>query len=412
MALNTVLVTLAGISLAAELAVVTNPSIGNEFGVPKLESALSMSTSQTDSKLSVQFHSAKVSEVLAWLQSHGFNFVVNDGDIANSKTVTLNISNQSVGSVADAVANALGGHWERSNGIHVYKRGTSSMNWMKVPTEGSVIWGNTTPNISQLPDKDVEKLFGPDFDKKIQNQFGPDFQKKMQNQFGPDFQKKMQDQFGPEFQKKMQNQFGPDFQKKMQDQFGPEFQKKMQNQFGPEFQKKMQDQFGPDFQKNFHGKLDKDQERKLEDQFGPKFQKQMEEQFGPKFQKQMEDQFGPKFQKQMEEMGERIQKEMEKNKSQGKDWSNNLKNRTDTFIQVNPGRSKKNEFSHTSSLGHFDANRFLNSLSPSEKDEQRKQGYVWYNDLSREQKTMFDQFDGKFDIDLKVNGEEIRVRRN
>jgi len=439
MALNTVLVTLAGISLAADLAVVTSPSLDSRLGVPKLESALLVPTSQKDSKVSVQFHSARVSEVLNWLQSHGFNFVVNDGDIQRSKTVTINVTNQSVGSVADAIANALGGHWDTANGIHIYKTGTTSMNWMKVPSEGAFIFSDSIPGMSPGQKLDVEKLqgqFGPDFQKKIQDQFGPEFQKKMQEQFGPDFQKKIQDQFGPEFQKKMQEQFGPDFQKKMAEQFGPDFQKKIQDQFGPEFQKKMQaesgkdldkkfkDQFGPEFEKRieeqFGPKFQKQMEdqfgpefqKKIEDQFGPKFQKQMEDQFGPEFQKKIEEQFGPKFQKQMEDMSAQLQKELEKNKALQGNSSDSFSNRSKLFIQSDSKSNHKNKGDNTLASDRFDATRFLNSLTSDEKDQQRKQGYIWYLDLTREQKMMFSQFDGKFDIDLKINGEEVRVRRN
>ena len=415
MALNTVLVTLAGISLAADLAVVTSPSLDSRLGVPKLESALLVPTSQKDSKVSVQFHSARVSEVLNWLQSHGFNFVVNDGDIQRSKTVTINVTNQSVGSVADAIANALGGHWDTANGIHIYKTGTTSMNWMKVPSEGAFIFSDSIPGMSPGQKLDVEKLqgqFGPDFQKKIQDQFGPEFQKKMQEQFGPDFQKKMAEQFGPDFQKKIQDQFGPEFQKKMQaesgkdldkkfkDQFGPEFEKRIEEQFGPKFQKQMEDQFGPEFQK------------KIEDQFGPKFQKQMEDQFGPEFQKKIEEQFGPKFQKQMEDMSAQLQKELEKNKALQGNSSDSFSNRSKLFIQSDSKSNHKNKGDNTLASDRFDATRFLNSLTSDEKDQQRKQGYIWYLDLTREQKMMFSKFDGKFDIDLKINGEEVRVRRN
>ena len=415
MALNTVLVTLAGISLAADLAVVTSPSLDSRLGVPKLESALLVPTSQKDSKVSVQFHSARVSEVLNWLQSHGFNFVVNDGDIQRSKTVTINVTNQSVGSVADAIANALGGHWDTANGIHIYKTGTTSMNWMKVPSEGAFIFSDSIPGMSPGQKLDVEKLqgqFGPDFQKKIQDQFGPEFQKKMQEQFGPDFQKKMAEQFGPDFQKKIQDQFGPEFQKKMQaesgkdldkkfkDQFGPEFEKRIEEQFGPKFQKQMEDQFGPEFQK------------KIEDQFGPKFQKQMEDQFGPEFQKKIEEQFGPKFQKQMEDMSAQLQKELEKNKALQGNSSDSFSNRSKLFIQSDSKSNHKNKGDNTLASDRFDATRFLNSRTSDEKDQQRKQGYIWYLDLTREQKMMFSQFDGTFDIDLKINGEEVRVRRN
>ncbi|MDR3689456.1 MAG: hypothetical protein P4L46_08770 [Fimbriimonas sp.] len=462
MARHNVLATIAGVSLAAELAVLTGPAL-KAGGVPRLEGSVVLAQNQHDSKLSVQFRSAKVSEVLGWLQSQGYSFVVNDGDLATSKTVTMNIANQSVGSVADAIANALGGHWEQTGGIHVYKKGVSSMNWMKIPNEGSVIWGKPLPSGPQNENIEIEKSLGPEFQKKLQEQFGPEFQKKiqdqfgpkfqmkmqeqfgpefekqMQDQFGPKFQKQMEEQFGPEFQNKMQKQFGPDFEKKMQDQFGPKFQKQMEEQFGPEFQNKMQKQFGPDFEKkmqdqfgqnfqnkmqkqfgpdfekkmqdqfgqNFQNKMQKqfgpDFEKKMQDQFGQNFQNKMQKQFGPDFEKKMQDQFGPKFQKQMEDLQIQIQQEVTKQQKEQKGGSNMFQT-PHLFLRQGLGKHP--------GASSFDASRFLNSLTPAERDEQKKQGYVWYSDLDRDQKAMFDQFDGKFDIDLKINGEEIRVRRN
>jgi len=471
MALNTVLVSIASITMAADCAVVMNPSIDNRIGVPKLESALYAPMAQRDSKLSVQFHSARISEVLNWLQAHGFNYIVNDGDFAQGKTLSLNIVNQTVGSVADAVAIALGGHWENVNGVHIYKKGDPSAGWMKNSTTGPMIWTDGAPAIKELQDKDVEKLFGKDFQKSIQGQFGPEFQMKIQKEFGPEFQKKIEDQFGSKFQKQMQDQFGPEFQKKLREksatgsdkdmeklfgpefqmkiekEFGPEFQKKIEDQFGSKFQKQMQDQFGPEFQKKLRERSatgsDKDIEKlfgpefqmKIQKEFGPEFQKKLREKsatgsdkdieklfgpefqmkieknFGPEFQKKIEDQFDQKFQKQMQEMADKIQRDVAKDKSFKFGGDSPFDNQGRLFLRTSPSQPEKSHF-NLSTGGSFDTLKFISSLTPDEKDEQRKQGYVWFNDLTREQKLMFSQFNGKFDLSLKVNGEEIRVRRN
>jgi len=426
MAVTSMLAALAGIFMSADLAVVTSPSFDNLVGVPKLESAMFVPLSQKDSRAPVQFRSAKVSEVLSWLESHGYNFVVTDGDIPSGKTVTLSATGLPVSSVADAIANALGGHWEESGGIHVFKKGTSMLNWMKVPSEGNFIWQDGMPGFKSK-DQDLQKLFGPDLQKQMQGQFGPEFEKKMKDQFRPDFQKKMQGQFGPDFEKKMKDAFGPEFQKKLRDEIAKEQGKKPGNQFGPDFEKKIQEQFGPEFQKKMHDTFGEKFQKQMQDQFGGKFQKQMQDnagknfdwktqdQFGEKFQKQMQDNFGPEFQKKMQDLGQKMKEQMAKNKELGKEWAkewtNGNQGQNNFFFRSDSGKTPGNHKSDFS-LGHFDAQKFLNSLTSNEKDQQRKQGYVWFNDLTREQKSMFDQFDGKFDIDLKVNGEEIRVRRN
>ncbi len=388
MAFSTVVSTLGGIALMADLAIVMSPSINDHAVVPKLESVLYTPMQDAKSRVSVHFQSAKVGEVLRWLQNNGFNFVLNDEDISNAKTITLNINNQPIRALADAIARSLGGHWETANGIHIFKKGLSSNNFMAVPSEGSFAWGDGFPMVKNMPDKDVEKLFGPDFDKKMQKNFGPKFQMKIEKEFGPEFQKKMQDEFGPKFQMKIEKEFGPEFQKKMQNQ------KWNDEKLDAKSRMDLEEKFGPKFQKH------------IEEMFGPKFQKQMEEQFGPKFQKQMEEQFGPKFQKQMEEMGMQMEKQM---KRRGDAGGNSMSR---SFLRSSPNKRNDDHSMFTMGGQGFDAVKFLGTLTPDEKDQMKKQGYVWYNDLTREQKAMFDKFDGKFDIDLKVNGEEIRVRRN
>ena len=503
MGMNTVLATLAGISLAADVGIVINPALDKDLGVPKLESALYTPLGQRASSTSVEFRSAKVSEVFNWLKTNGFSFVVNDSDVNNSKTISLNVVNQPIGAVAEAIASALGGHWETSNGIHVFKKGSLGMNWMKVPSEGSMIWGGELPGKGLSKDRSAEDMFGPEFQMKIQQEASPEFQKNFMEKFGPDFAKKIKEQFGPEFQKKMkegqgedfgmkfQNNFGPEFQKKIEEQFGPKFQKhieemvsqlqkqhaltgskdsemnpelelklqkQMEEQFGPKFQKQIEEQFGPKFQKHMEemaSQLQKQHARsgskeldmKMDSDFELKLQKQMEEQFGPKFQKhieemvsklqmeharggskdsdmkmdsnielklqmQMEEQFGPKFQKRMEELGAQMEKEMAKGhlQSKGEKLRSNDHVRMFSVPHLQKGNSRSSNVNADSES--FNGAHFLNTLSPDQKDQQRKQGYIWYTDLTSDQKRMFDSFSGKFDIKVKVDGEEVRVRRN
>ena len=401
------LATLAGISLAADIGVVINPALDRDLGVPKLQSAIYSSMGQKGSNTSVEFRSAKVSEVLNWLRANGYSFVVNDTDIPSNKSISLNIVNQPVGAVAEAIANALGGHWESTNGIHVYKKGSLGTNWMKVPSEGSMIWGGELPGNALQKEAGSGDPFGPEFQLKIQKEAGPEFQKNFVEQFGPDFAKKMKDQFGPEFQKKMKEEFGDNFESKIQKEFGPGFQKQIEEQFGPKFQKHIQEMTA-EIQKQHARKGSNDSNNKMELELESKIQKQMEGQFGPKFQMKLEEQFGPKFQKQMEELGAQMEKEQRLNKGLAPQSNERFR----VFALPHSLGGNRNHSMLPSNGNSFNPAHFINTLTPDQRDQQKKQGYVWYTDLTSEQKRMFESFNGKFDISLKIDGEEVRVKRN
>ncbi len=137
----------------------------------------------------------------------------------------------------------------------------------------------------------------------------------------------------------------------------------------------------------------------MEKQFGPDFQKKIEDQFGPKFQEKIEKQFGLEFQMKMEKLGEQIEKEMKNNPS---------------FKMGSPDSMKLNfQMDKLSSAGSkFDPSKFVKSLTDAQKAKQSKQGYLRYDDLTREQKAMFSGITGSFDIQVKIDGHEAHVRRS
>jgi len=405
MGLNTVLVTLAGLSLAADVAVVTSPSTSISLAVPRLSSITI--GKQKGSNTSVQFSSAQVTEVLRWLRDNGYNFVVNDSELPKNRTITLNISSQPVSAVADAIARSLDGHWETSNGIHVFKKGTFMKNWMTVPSEGNLIWGGAIPSDSQIQEKIAREM---------QDAFGPKFQKQMEEmarsqKLSAEKQelkaRKLQEQFGPEFEKKMQDAFGPKFQKQMEEmarsqKLGAEDQelkaRKLQEQFGPEFEKKMQDAFGPKFQKQME---DMARSQKFDAEIQEKMANSLRDQLGPDFQNKLKREIEQALKDQKGMLDFQL-----KHKPFVEDKLNGLggsENRTHSWMTQ----------AHSSDKGSsFDAIHFMNTLTPEEKDQQKKQGFVWFNDLSSDQKKMFAGFSGKFEISLKLGGDEIRVKRN
>ncbi len=381
--------------------------------------------------------------------------MVNDRDVEAQKTITLNVTNQPVRAVANSIAVALGGHWEETNGISVFRKALLVLrNWMKVPSGSGYLWGEGVPDTDQDSDdvaqmliggspgsvsvltdpqlqkqigeefahnlqanvlidgdfdgqlspkqkKQLEDQFGPKFKAEMEKNFGPEFQKKMQDQFGPKFQAEMQKQFGPEFQKKLQEQFGSKFQKQMQDQFGPKFQKQMEAQFGPKFQKQMEDQFGPKFQKQMEDQFGPKFQEKIEKQFGPEFEKKIEDQFGPKFQEKIEKQFGPEFQLKMEKLGEQMEKEMKKQ----------------SFVQDGLTRFHEAQlFRWTNSVRPVQnlTPRDSSSRSPTPRRLSRRSKDIcaYMMTLTRAQKAMFSDNSGSFDIQVKINGQEAHVRKD
>jgi len=389
-------------------------------------------------KVSVQFHSAKPAEVLEWLEKQGISFVVADGMIPPNSTFTINMVDQPVGNIADALARALGGHWENQNNIRIYKAGSADIfttrsgaiqafpsfkgdaDFAKAfkfdgkPGEPFTIESGDMKGL-KLKLEDLSKKRGDaktwmldaKGDKELQLRI------KEMTEAMPDLsqlkalelsQKDMEKQFGPEFRQKMELRA-----KEMAKEFGPAYQKKMEA-----MAKDMQSRFGPEFQKKMELKMSKD--------FGPAYQQKMES-----MAKDMQKRFGPEFQKKMELEAKAMAKagadrdrvyyfrdgklqkaEIEKMKGRqfkmSKDmpfvWTYDSKHPSDTAF-----------FYDTKNGVHVDSQKFLNSLTPDQKDQMKKKGYLWYIDLSPEQKQMLGSPTGKFELHLKIGDQVAVVKR-
>ncbi|AIE86886.1 hypothetical protein [Fimbriimonas ginsengisoli] len=489
MALNTVLVLAAGFGF---IGTAQDPSLDQQIVTPVIGTSQNTQGSQaatSSPKVTVQFRGVKASEVFSWLENRGVNFVVSDGEIPAGTNVTLNLQDVSLDGAVDAIARALGGHWEKENGIRVFKRGEAPFRFFSGPevTAGARNGAkspfqalprnrqsfNAMPAMPAFPqghplsDKEAEKLFGKDYQKRME-EWGQEFAKK----FGPE-QEKAQKKWAEEFAKQHKGEFGPGFQFKMQKEFGPEFQQRMQKEFGPEFQQRMQKEFGPEFQ------------QRMQKEFGPEFQQKMQKEFGPEFHMKMQKEFGPEFQKKMEKMGQEMQKRFgpgsdfekqmkqlaEENAKSGRVYRLNgdgvykldkkqleeLKaeaararsegararaegagaRREGARARAEAGRVRQGEgwkvlrsgdspytFLRSKGDGNFhvfrsdsgsalDIKKFLKNLTPDQRDRQRKRGYIWWDDLTREQKEMLGgRPDGRFEIRYKINDDEITIRGN
>lgn len=88
---------------------------------------------EAQQRVSVSFSKASVTEVLDWLSKNGANFIAADSEIPKDVTVTMSVKDQPIEDVVDALAGAMGGHWVRRNGIRVFRKGGGLEMYM--PTE-------------------------------------------------------------------------------------------------------------------------------------------------------------------------------------------------------------------------------------------------------------------------------------
>lgn len=176
------------ISAAAVLAGVVVGAGHQEVKAPPAPAVTVISEAapaQEDSqKVSASFNHAAVSDVMDWLTKNGVSFVADDGDLPKDETITLNVQDQPLDDVLNAVASALGGHWERKGQVRVFRKGegftvlgddgdvlTPGKNWKMVAPDAKA-WsvGPDGKSWSVGPDgkgwKDMPKIqaFGKDGD--------------------------------------------------------------------------------------------------------------------------------------------------------------------------------------------------------------------------------------------------------
>jgi hypothetical protein len=74
-------------------------------------------------RVTAQFRNAPARDVLAWLEQQGVSFIVSDGVIPPDVRVTMNISDQPLADVTEALARSMGGHWQRQGEIRIFSKG-------------------------------------------------------------------------------------------------------------------------------------------------------------------------------------------------------------------------------------------------------------------------------------------------
>lgn len=93
------------------------------FDIPKEDQSLT--SNQSTEKVSVTFRNASIREVLDWLKNQGVSFVVGDDQVNKDGHVNINVMNQSLDTVMRALGTAWDGHWEKRDGMYVFRKGAS-----------------------------------------------------------------------------------------------------------------------------------------------------------------------------------------------------------------------------------------------------------------------------------------------
>lgn len=84
-------------------------------------------------RVSVSFDNATTSDVINWLTKQGVSFMTSNAELPSSERITLNIVDQPLEDVVNAVASALGGHWESRGKILVFHRGVVAWDSARMP---------------------------------------------------------------------------------------------------------------------------------------------------------------------------------------------------------------------------------------------------------------------------------------
>ncbi|MFZ4507775.1 MAG: hypothetical protein ACOYON_08795 [Fimbriimonas sp.] len=394
---------LAATGLAGVLGTLSQDvRLDNPFGAPELAAAFNASaqtipprpadkavtaetTTRQEKLVSVSFNSAPVSEVVAWMTKQGVSYVIVSTAYPKDATITLNIQDQPLREVADAVAVALGGRWERSGNILVFKKGQDGVFFSRVqPLEGLEGLGQM-PGLDPKEMAELQKALGD-----IKIHLGPLAQEKMQldalsGRDGGGLTKAQRAEMDRELAKarKEIDQARKEMEKALRD--GGPGSKQMQEEMARAFRDRGQE--GGGMTRAQRAEMD----RALADA-----RKQMDEAH-----REMEKAFkedGPESKRMREEM-DRAFKDMERtHQEEGKFEFRGLgaegaPARPPISIRVPEFRS------------------FAGSLTPSQKAKHKKQGYLKLSDLTPAQrKKLGVTGSGKFEIRFNENGTQLVIK--
>jgi hypothetical protein len=122
-------VVFAGLLGAYASAGLQDPTFDFRFAAPELapEQATPVIVSKpAQPTVTARFRSAKVGDVLAWLERQNVNFIAAESDLPLQTRVSINLVDQPLDQVLSAIGEALKGHWIRRGNIHVFRSGGAS----------------------------------------------------------------------------------------------------------------------------------------------------------------------------------------------------------------------------------------------------------------------------------------------
>jgi hypothetical protein len=361
---------------------------------PEVTYQVAAAVAQQGRRVSAQFSSVKPSEVFDWLQKQGVSFVVADGSVPADAKVTLNVVDQPVDDVIDALGRALGGHWGRQNGIRVFERGVDMMPMIATTPMNGQVFNFDSKNLKFMEPKMAEEM--AKMGEKMKGFAGKDGQtftwsdKDMQKAFGPDFQAHM---------KKMAEQWSKNGQNMDMDKFKFD-EKEFKKEFGPEFQEHMK-KMAQEMSKN-------GQQMKIFMDKNGDFQKELE-----------------KFRTEAAKDGDavriyslkdgKMRAEIEKAHAEG------MKAHMEAMKALERGKAytfKNGKLTETRILSRARAasaasgniKKLMDSLTADQKNDLRTRGYIFYVDLTPAQKKLLgDVPKGNFEMKFKVNDQWLTI---
>lgn len=165
---------LSALAAAAAILVVASPQDpsfdypgAKHIGFDQARQAPEPAARQDQGRLSMSFSDATVGQVLDWLKSKGVDFVVSDEQVDKDSHISINLNNQPLAAVMDALGRAWNGRFERQGDIWVFRKGSLEMFSTKAafpemaPAPARVL---TVPGVP-AGSKEEQELWRKSFDK-------------------------------------------------------------------------------------------------------------------------------------------------------------------------------------------------------------------------------------------------------
>jgi len=216
-----------------------DPTLNLQFAIPVAEETVAASTTaelvgsidKQTQRVSLRFTNAKAKDVIGWLQKQNVNFVIEDSELPKDKTVSLNLQNQPIDDVMEALGAAFDGSFEKRKDIWVFRAGRRAMFFSDdLALPGAPMAPRSLRMTLPSPPK-LRGIEGKDLTPEQKKKLEAEMQhleaemKKLGTELGKQFQFQFKDfdgKFDEEFAKKLELQlkdfdktFGKDFEIKM-----------------------------------------------------------------------------------------------------------------------------------------------------------------------------------------------------